>query len=137
PMFGYMRISPDDHYLRRKRVAVRLTALYAEEFDGLRHQKRNGWGNVLERYRKEVVPRQQAAARRDMAKRLLGLVESFGINPMVLVDTASNDLKQLIEWMEAFPESDHGPVWLKALEARYQKRRLNQMRNSSQSQTEC
>ena len=132
---AYMRNSPDEYYLRRQRVAGRLPALYAEEVDRLRHQKRNGWGNVLERYKKEVVPRQQAAARRDMAKRLLGLVESFGINPMVLVDTASSDLKQLIEWMEAFPESDHGPVWLKALEASYQKRLLNQMRTSSQRPT--
>lgn len=132
---AYMRNSPDEYYLRRQRVAGRLPALYAEEVDRLRHQKRNGWGNVLERYKKEVVPRQQAAARRDMAKRLLGLVESFGINPMVLVDTASNDLKQLIEWMETFPESDHGPVWLKALEASYQKRLLNQMRTSSQRPT--
>ena len=133
---AYMRNSTDEYYLRRQRVAGRLPALYAEEVDRLRHLKRNGWGNVLERYKKEVVPRQQAAARRDMAKRLLGLVESFGINPMVLVDTASSDLKQLIEWMEAFPESDHGPVWLKALEASYQKRLLNQMRTSSQSPTD-
>ena len=65
-----------------------------------------------------------------MAKRLLALAESFGINPLVLADATSNDLKQLIEWMEAFPESDHGPVWLKALEAGYQKRLLNQMRAS-------
>jgi hypothetical protein len=134
-VIAYMRNSPEEYYLRRQRVAGRLPALYAEEVDRLRHQKRNGWSNVLERYKTEVVPRQQAAARRDMAKRLLALAESFGINPSVLANAPSNDLRQLIEWMEAFPESDHGPVWLKALEAGYQKRLLNQMRTSSQCPT--
>ena len=134
-VIAYMRNSPEEYYLRRQRVAGRLPALYAEEVDRLRHQKRNGWSNVLERYKTEVVPRQQAAARRDMAKRLLALTESFGINPLVLANAPSNDLRQLIEWMEAFPESDHGPVWLKALEAGYQKRLLNQMRTSSQRPT--
>ena len=132
---SYMREYPEEYYLRRQRVAGRLPALYAEEVDRLRHQKRNGWSNVLEQYKTEVVPRQQAAARRDMAKRLLALTESFGINPLVLADAPSNDLRQLIEWMEAFPESDHGPVWLKALEAGYQKRLLNQIRTSSQRPT--
>ena len=134
-VIAYMRNSPEEYYLRRQRVAGRLPALYAEEVDRLRHQKRNGWSNVLERYKTEVVPRQQAAARRDMAKRLLALTESFGINPLVLANASSNDLRQLIEWMEAFPESDHGPVWLKALEAGYQKRLLNQMMTSSQCPT--
>jgi uncharacterized protein YbcC (UPF0753/DUF2309 family) len=134
-VIAYMRNSPEEYYLRRQRVAGRLPALYAEEVDRLRHQKRNGWSNVLERYKTEVVPRQQAAARRDMAKRLLALAESFGINPSVLANAPSNDLRQLIEWMEAFPESDHGPVWLKALEAGYQKGLLNQMRTSSRCPT--
>ena len=129
---GYMRDYPEEYYLRRQRVAGRLPALYAEEVDRLRHQKRNGWGSVIERFRTEVVPRQQAAARRDMAKRLLALAQSFDINPIALADTAPNDLKQLIEWMEAFPESEHGPIWLRAFEASYQERLLSQIRTSSQ-----
>ena len=134
-VIAYMRNSPEEYYLRRQRVAGRLPALYAEEVDRLRHQKRNGWSNVIERYKTEVVPRQQAAARRDMAKRLLALAESFGINPLVLADAPSNDLKQLIEWMEAFPESDHGPVWLKALEAGYQEGLLGEISTSYQRLT--
>ena len=39
-------------------------------------------------------------------------------------------------WMEAFPESDHGPVWLKALEAGYHTRLLNQMMNRPVSQSD-
>ena len=125
---AFMQNHSEEYYLRRQRVAGRLPALYAEEVDRLRHQKRNGWGNVVERYRTEVVPRQQAAARRDMAKRLLAFARSFDIDPAALADSAHNDLKQLIEWMEAFPESDHGPLWLKAFEAGYHARLLGQMR---------
>ena len=127
----YMRNYPEDYYLRRQRVAGRLPALYAEEVDRLRHQKRNGWNNVIERYRTEVVPRQQAAIRRGMAKRLLALAQSFGIDALALADSPPNDLKQLIEWMEAFPESDHGPLWLKAFEAGYQEPLLHQIRTSA------
>jgi uncharacterized protein YbcC (UPF0753/DUF2309 family) len=116
---AYMRNYPEEYYLRRQRVAGRLPALYAEEVDRLRHQKRNGWRSIIERYRTEVVPRQQAAARRDMARRLLACARSFTLDPAALVDSAHDDLKQLIEWMEAFPDSDHGPVWLKAFEAGY------------------
>jgi len=116
---AYMLNNPEEYYLRRQRVAGRLPALYAEEVDRLRHRKRDGWGKVIERYEAEVVPRQRAAARRDMAKRLLALGGSLGIDPAALADTDPDDLKQLVQWMESFPESDHGPVWLKAFEAGY------------------
>ena len=127
---AYMRNSSDEYYLRRQRVAGRLPALYAEEVDRLRHQKRQGWGDVIARYKADIVPRQQAAARRDMAKRLLALANSCGISAMALVDAAPQDLKQLIEWMETFPESAHGPVWLKAFESGYQKHLFGQLQKT-------
>ena len=37
--------------------------------------------------------------------------------------------------MEAFPESDHGPVWLKALETAYQQRLLAQLRTPAHQRT--
>ena len=89
---------------------------------------RSGWSTVLDRYRTDVVPRQEAAARRGAAKKLLALVRSLEIDPAQLAESAPVDLKQLGDWMEAFPESDHGPVWLKAFEASYQDRLLSQLR---------
>jgi len=131
---AYMRANPNDYYLRRQRVAGRLPAIYAEEVDRLRHLKLDGWDMVIERYRTEVVPRQHAAIRRGMAKRLIALAQSFDIDPVKLAGQAPDDLKQLIDWMEAFPESDHGAVWLKALEASYQERLLSQLNTSPQRQ---
>lgn len=126
-VIAYMRSQPEEYYLRRQRVAGRLPALYAEEVDRLAHQRGTGWNAVLQRYRTEVVPRQQEAARKGMAKRLVALARSFETDPAALTETSTDILKQVIEWMEAFPESDHGPIWLKALERGYQVNLLTQL----------
>jgi len=133
-VIAFMQNHSEEYYLRRQRVSGRLPALYAEEIDRLSHQKRNGWGAVLQRYRIEVVPRQQDAARRGMARRLVALARSFDIDPIGLTETSADSLKQVIEWMEAFPESDHGPVWLKAFEAGYQTPLLTQLRRTADQQ---
>ena len=125
---AYMRGHAEEYYLRRQRVTGRLPALYAEEVDRLAHQKIHGWTTVLDRYRTEVVPRQEAAARRGAAKKLLALARSLDIDKAQLIDGAPADLKQIVEWIEAFPESDHGPVWLAAFEAGYHNRLLGQLR---------
>ena len=129
---AYMREHPDEYYLRRQRVAGRLPALYAEEVDRLRHHKGNGWGRVIERYGMDVVPRQEIAARRGAAKRLVALARSLELDPAILAETPHATLKQLFDWMEAFPESDHGPLWLNALETAYQQRLLAQLRTPAQ-----
>ena len=59
-VLAYMRNHSEEYYLRRQRVAGRLPALYAEEVDRLAHQRGDGWSAVLQRYRTDVVPRQQA-----------------------------------------------------------------------------
>lgn len=123
----YLRTRSDEYYLRRQRVAGRLPALYAEEVDRLRHQKGTAWAKLLDRYRAEVVPRQAAASRRGAARRLLGLARSLNIEPDSFADRAPADLKQLLGWMEAFPESAHGPVWLMAFETGYHERLLGSM----------
>ena len=128
---AFMQNHGEEYYLRRQRVAGRLPALYAEEVDRLSHQKGKGWGTVIERYRTEVVPRQEAAARRGETRRLLALAQALDFEPALLADSSPTDLKQLAEWMDAFPESDQGPVWLKAFEASYHDRLLGQLRTQS------
>ena len=125
---AYMRSHAEEYYLRRQRVAGRLPALYAEEVDRLAHQKGAGWKTVLDRYKAEVVPRQEAATRRGAARKLLALGRCLEIDPEQLVETDPETLQQLVEWLEAFPESEHGPVWLNAFEAGYQERLLGALR---------
>ena len=130
---AYMRSHPEEYYLRRQRVAGRLPALYAEEVDRLAHQKTNGWKSVLDRYEIEVVPRQAEAARRGTARTLLALAATLGIDAGQLSATAPETLKQVVGWIDAFPVSEHGPVWLKALEASYQESLLAQLRSHAQT----
>jgi len=124
---AYMRHCPEEYYLRRQRVAGRLPALYAEEVDRLAHRKGNSWKAVLDRYKTEVVPRQEAASRRGAARKLLGLARSLEIDLEQLTTASPQHLKQIADWVEAFPESDHGPVWLKAFETGYHERLLEQL----------
>ncbi|HEU4686667.1 MAG TPA: DUF2309 domain-containing protein [Nitrospira sp.] len=137
---AYMHGRSDEYYLRRQRVAGRLPALYAEEVDRLAHQRTDGWKGVLDRYEVEVVPRQAEAARRGTARTLLALARTLGIEAEDLIATAPERLKQVVDWIDAFPESAHGPVWLKALEAGYQASLLEQLRsrpNSAHDSTEA
>lgn len=124
---AYMRDYPEEYYLRRQRTAGHLPALYAEEVDRLAHRKGHNWQNVLARYRTDVVPRQQAATRRGAARRLLALARTLGIDDRSLDESPADDLKQAIEWIEGFPESNHGPVWLKAFESGYQQQVIGQL----------
>ncbi len=130
---AYMEHYASEYFLRKERVAGHLPAAYAEEVDRLCAQKRNGWGRLIERYRTDVVPRQERAAQLGIAKQLRSLARALHIEPAALVDSSPTDLKQLVDWMEAFPESEHGPVWLKAFEAGYQERLLGDLARNLRS----
>jgi uncharacterized protein YbcC (UPF0753/DUF2309 family) len=125
---AYMHDHTEEYYLRRQRVAGRLPALYAEEVDRLAHRRENSWKTVLDRYKTDVVPRQAVASRRGTARKLVALARSVEIDPEQMATEAPQTLKQLADWIEAFPESDHWPVWLKALETGYQESLLGQLR---------
>lgn len=133
---SYMSNYSAEYYLRRQRIAGHLPALYAEEVDRLAHRKGQNWDKVLARYRTEVVPRQQAARRRGDARRLIMLSRSLGIENRLLAQSHPQELKQAIEWMESFPESDHGPVWLKAFEAGYHEPLIGQLMGAVPPSTE-
>ena len=62
----------------------------------------------------------------------MSLAEALGIDPAVLTGTPPEDLGVLLDWMDAFPESEHGPVWLKSLEIGYRERLFGKlMQNAS------
>ena len=61
------------------------------------------------------------------AWRLIGLADALEIAPTVLMETAPEELRTLVDWLDAFPESDHGPVWLKAFEAGYEEELIGKL----------
>ncbi len=121
-IFTYMQDQSHAYYWRRERLAGRLPAVYAEQVDRLTRKRIDGWNRLTERYRTEFGPRNDRARQRAEARRLLALAHALEMPPTLLMDSQPEALAALVGWMEAFPESDHGPVWLKAFEAGYHER---------------
>ena len=127
----YMETHPQAYFLRRERVAGRLTATYAEQVDRIAQNGGGGWELLADRFQGEFGSRLTQAARRAWARRLLGLARALELSPSVLLDTSPDELTRLVGWMEAFPESDHGPVWLRAFEAGYQDQLLGALMSNA------
>ncbi|HET9962506.1 MAG TPA: DUF2309 domain-containing protein [Nitrospiraceae bacterium] len=119
---GFMRTQPYAYFMRKERAAGRLPAAYAEQVDRLAQGGESGacWETLAMRYQNEWGPLHTKAARYTMARRLLALAQALELVPAVLMEGTPSDLKTLVDWMDAFPESAHGPAWLKAFEAGYQ-----------------
>jgi uncharacterized protein YbcC (UPF0753/DUF2309 family) len=90
---------------------------------------------LAQRYQMEYGPRHNQAVRCAAARRLLVLATALDIVPAVLMDTSPEDLAVLLDWMNAFPESEHGPVWLKAFEAGYHEQLFDKVRRNVSAQS--
>ena len=62
--------------------------------------------------------------RRIAAWRIVALARALGLDAAVLAETAREDLLTLLAWLDGFPPSEYGPVWLKALESGYREQLL-------------
>jgi uncharacterized protein YbcC (UPF0753/DUF2309 family) len=50
---------------------------------------------------------------------VMHLAKSLGVAIQDVVKSAPDTLDSLLNWVEQFPESQHGPIWLEALESSY------------------
>jgi uncharacterized protein YbcC (UPF0753/DUF2309 family) len=130
-LLAYMQSHPHAYFLGTERVAGDLPAGYADQVDRLRRSHRpvegDPWRGLTERYQGECGRWHDQAARRAAARRLLALVRPLDLVPAVLLDASPEDLMSLVRWSEAFPEAEHGPVWLNAFEAGYRERLLESL----------
>jgi uncharacterized protein YbcC (UPF0753/DUF2309 family) len=117
---AYMQNNPHAYFLRKEQVAGRLPAAYAEQVQRLSRSNSNEWKELSDRLEIDTRPQRDQSLRLVAARRLLTLAQALEIVPTVLLDGSPKDLATLVAWMDAFPEPQHGPVWLKAFEARYQ-----------------
>lgn len=65
------------------------------------------------------------------AWQLLMLAPAVGLTPAALEEVAPEQLDQLLQWLNDFPESEHGPVWLEAYEAGYLEEMIGKLRSSA------
>ena len=62
------------------------------------------------------------------AWRLVAVARELDIDPDLLSQTARENLLILLDWLDGFPESEHGPIWLNAFEAGYEEQLLEKLR---------
>jgi uncharacterized protein YbcC (UPF0753/DUF2309 family) len=74
--------------------------------------------------RKEVAPLADAW-------RLHRLADLIDLPASVLASASPEALGRLLGWLDAFPETDHGPVWLEALEKGYHDELLGKLRDGA------
>ncbi len=135
----FMDQQPSAYFMRKEWVAGRLPAPYADRVARLHAQladqqnratQSRAWERLTHHYQIDFGPRRERAAQRAMARRLLALAQALEIVPTLLMDAPPAPLRQLLDWMAAFPESAHGPVWLKAFEAGYQEHLFGMLRRA-------
>ncbi len=133
----YMQDHPHAYFLRKAQVAGRLPDAYAEQVERLSRDKGNGWKALAGRFQTDTGSQRDRSLRLAAAHRLVTLAKALEIVPTVLLDGSPNDLAVLVKWMDAFPESEHGPVWLRAFEAGYHEQLFGTlMRTASTAMTE-
>ena len=127
----YMQDHPHAYFLRKEQVVGRLPAAYTHQVERLSRERGNGWKALADRVHIDTGAQRDRSLRLAAARRLVRLAQALDIVPTVLLDGAPNDLATLVTWMDAFPESDHGPVWLRAFEAGYQEQLFGMLRRTA------
>ena len=131
---SYMESHPLAYHLRQERVAGRLPGHWPRRVDRLRNRwpKRGieAWEALAGRYLTDSADWHRRAAFRSAAWRLLALAKALGIALAELLNSPPTDLKTLLDWLDAFPETQHGPRWLEAFEAGYQEQLIEKLRSN-------
>lgn len=128
----FMHWRPLAYFLRRERVAGRLPVRYARRVDRLRYGRAShdypAWDALAQDFLRTSAEPSARAVRQSAAWRLVALAKLLGLDPASLLSSTPEDLGTILGWLDAFPESRHGPVWLEALERGYHDRLLEQLR---------
>ena len=70
-------------------------------------------------------------AKLEAAWRLCTLAGFLKIAPGDLTGATPEQLSQVLQWLNDFPETEHGPVWLEALEAGYHEDLIGKLRSAT------
>lgn len=118
----WMQTYPEEYFLRRERTAGRLPDAIAARVDRLMVRTRQDWNGLAQNYVSEwAEPVRRIESLRD-AWRLRALATRLHLEAAALMDTDVQALSQALKWVEDFPESRQGGIWLQALEQTYQDR---------------
>ncbi len=128
---NYMQWHPLPYFLRRARVAGHLPTGYGPKVDRLCAQGASGdsaaWEGLARQYLRETSGTSGRVASLQAAWRVTALARALGWDLSGLPATSPPTLHRLLTWLEAFPEQQHGPRWLEALEESWQQRLLGHL----------
>lgn len=124
----YMQTYSHAYWMRRELTAGRLEQATTEKirsvlqagkqrdlaaWEALGQEEHRAW---TERRGREVALRE--------ARRLVALARALSIEPSALLSSAPADVRIVLDWLEGFPASQHGPRWLKAFEGGHRRQVL-------------
>jgi uncharacterized protein YbcC (UPF0753/DUF2309 family) len=90
------------------------------------------WENHRDEYQKLVSRHSHSVDRYTQAVcndgwRLFHLAQFLKLTPRDVEELPSSDIQTLLGWLDVFPEDQHGPVWLDALESSYRERLIERL----------
>ncbi|WP_447600538.1 DUF2309 domain-containing protein [Nitrospira sp. Nam80] len=131
----YMARHPYACRLRQAWVAGQLTDAIGAEVRKLLHSNDRHdhriWEELGRRYDSLQRERKAASRTRAAARALIRLARFLDVDQSAIDSTTPSDVRTLLEWLDAFPPSQHGPIWLKAFEAAYRRQILEELTSAS------
>ena len=93
------------------------------------------WQNHLDEYQNRTAPDPHPIDRHTKAVchsawRFFRLAQFLEMAPIEVQELPSASIQTLLGWLDAFPEDQHGPVWLEAYEDRYREHLVGQLTGS-------
>ncbi len=127
----YMDRYPHAYRLRRAWIAGLTPHPLDREIRRLARSKskqdHQAWEELGRRYETHRLEQDDRHRVHHAARTLVRLARSFSIDPSAIHTTAPADIRLLLAWLEDFPASQQGPVWLQAFEASHRRMLLDDL----------
>ena len=128
---AYMEHYPHAYWFRREWVAGGVATSAAKQARRLSKAGRgpdaDAWEELGRQEFRQANDRRAEKAVTLAAQRLLDLAQALEIDPPAIESTAPSDVPVLLNWIEGFPASQHGPRWLEAFEASHRRQVLTEL----------
>ncbi len=137
-ILSYMDSHPIVYLMLRQRVENKLKINLAQKVDRLwqRNNSITDWQSLAAQFVNDVNESYNEVVNCAGAWRLSTLANCLEVSIQDLLNCSPETLRTLLGWLEDFPESRHGLVWLKAAEASYQDKLLGQIAESIKADRE-
>ncbi|HJR75388.1 MAG TPA: DUF2309 domain-containing protein [Nitrospiraceae bacterium] len=126
----YMEHHAFGYRLRRAWVAGQVPASMRDEVRQLGRKDSHdydAWDEIGRRFHALHLQQDAEARLHSTARSLVRLAAALSIQQSAIESTLPSDVCTLIGWLNGFPASQHGPIWLKAFEATHRRQILREI----------